>query len=97
MAPQKKQSKRAGVDAVLVALACAQAVCAQVTPGQPQVPVDPLTIGRAAFEDGFYDTALRTFTQAVQLATTPAQRLEDSLWQARADGQGLVSLVFESF
>lgn len=84
MAPQKKQSKRDGVGAVLVALACAQAVCAQVTPSQPQVPVDPLTIGRAAFEDGFYDTALRTFTQAVQLATTPAQRLEDSLWQARA-------------
>ncbi|MCX7008252.1 MAG: tetratricopeptide repeat protein, partial [Kiritimatiellaeota bacterium] len=49
-----------------------------------QVAVDPLKTGRAAFEDGFYDVANRTFAQAAQISTAPAQRLEARLWQARA-------------
>jgi TolA-binding protein len=77
--------------AALLALAAAQAVCAQVATNAPpvatstpQVAVDPLTIGRAAYEDGFYDLAQRTFAQAAQLLAAPAPRTEARLWQARA-------------
>lgn len=68
----------------LLALLAVPAAWAQVAAPAPLVPVDPLLTGRAAFEDGFYDLASRTFAQAAQISTLPAQRLEAQLWQARA-------------
>ena len=68
----------------LLALLAAPAAWAQSAAPTPLVTVDPLTSGRAAFEDGFYDVASRTFEQAVQLFTAPSQKLEARLWQARA-------------
>ena len=40
--------------------------------------------GRAAFEDGFYDVALKAFTADTLAAGTPTQHLTGKLWQARA-------------
>lgn len=68
----------------LLALLAAPAAWAQAAAPAPLVPVDPLLTGRAAFEDGFYDVASRTFEQAAQISSAPAQRLEARLWQARA-------------
>ena len=84
MAQQQKQSMQVWMRAALLALALGPGAYAQMATNAPQVPVDPLAIGRGAFEDGFYDVAQRTFVQTVQLAATPAQRLEGKLWQARA-------------
>lgn len=65
----------------LIALVVSQAVYAQST---TNAPLDALTTGRAAFEDGFYAVALKAFQQAAPLVTTPAEQLENKLWQARA-------------
>ncbi len=76
-----RQNERGAWRVALLALLAAPAAWAQVA---PLVPVDPLLTGRAAFEDGFYDVAGRTFAQAARLLGEPAQRLEARLWQARA-------------
>jgi TolA-binding protein len=83
MAPSR-QNRPGAWRGALGALLAAGAVWAQAAASAPLVPVDPLAAGRAAFEDGFYEVASRTFEQAAQIYSEPAQRLEARLWQARA-------------